>query len=679
MKVCIAEKPSVARDIAQILGATTRRDGYYEGSGWCVTWVFGHLCELKEPSDYTPLWKAWSLSRLPMVPPYFDIKLKDDSGVKRQFNTIKALTEQAEEVVNCGDAGQEGELIQRWVYHLAKVKCPIKRLWISSLTDEAIREGFRQLRPQSDFDPLYRAGMSRAVGDWLLGMNATRLYTLKYGTGVRGDILSIGRVQTPTLALIVNRQNEIDNFKPEPYWELKTVYRDATFVAAEGRFIKLEEANKALEDVTGKPFTITAVNEKEGREAPPRLFDLTSLQVETNKKWGWSADETLRLIQSLYEKKVTTYPRVDTTYLTDDIYAKVPEIMNGMKPYAALTAPLAGKRLPKSKKVFNNAKVTDHHAIIPTGVDPTGVLADKREKQLYHLIAQRFISVFYPDCIFKQTQVEGETGGVKFKATGKVITDPGWRTVYGTDADAKDADKGDDSLLPEFTVGESGPHTPALQEKQTQPPKPYTEGTLLRAMETAGKTVDDEELREALKENGIGRPSTRAGIIETLFKRGYIVKERKALRPTEAGKALVQTIHEELLKSARLTGLWENKLRRIEHGDYDAHRFVDELKVMIGEIVQTVLADNTNRKIAINSATAPVTKPKTAKAPRKPRVTKLEHITCPHCGKGHLIKGNTAYGCSEWKGGCALRLTFDKYAPDLTPGQLNRLLKKYKP
>lgn len=679
MKVCIAEKPSVARDIAQILGATTRRDGYFEGSGWCVTWVFGHLCELKEPHDYTPMWRAWSLSRLPMVPPYFDIKLKDDTGVKRQFNTIKTLTDQAEEVVNCGDAGQEGELIQRWVYHLAKVKCPIKRLWISSLTDDAIREGFRQLRPQSDFDSLYRAGMSRAVGDWLLGMNATRLYTLKYGSGMRGDILSIGRVQTPTLALIVSRQNEIDNFKPEPYWELKTVYRDATFVAAEGRFTKIEDAKKALEDVTGKPFTINSVNEKEGREAPPRLFDLTSLQVETNKKWGWSADETLRLIQALYEKKVTTYPRVDTTYLTDDIYPKVPEIMRGMKPYTALTARFADKRLPKSKKVFNNAKVTDHHAIIPTGIDPTGVLTDTREKQLYHLIALRFISVFYPDCIFKQTQVEGESGGIKFKATGKVIVAPGWKTVYGTDTDVKDTERGEDGLLPEFAVGESGPHAPTLQEKQTQPPKPYTEGTLLRAMETAGKTVDDEELRDALKENGIGRPSTRAGIIETLFKRGYIVKERKALRPTEAGKALVQTIHEELLKSARLTGLWENKLRRIEHGDYDAHRFVDELKVMIAEIVQTVLADNTNRKIATNSIASPAAKPKTAKSPRKSRVTKLEHITCPKCGKGHLIKGNTAYGCSEWKEGCSLRLSFDNYPHDLTPGQLNRLLKKFKP
>ncbi len=680
MKVCIAEKPSVARDIAQILGATTRREGYYEGSGWCVTWVFGHLCELKEPRDYTPMWQAWSLSRLPMIPSGFGIKLKNDSGVKRQFEIIKKLTDQAEEVINCGDAGQEGELIQRWVYHLAQVRCPIKRLWISSLTDEAIREGFKQLRPQSDFDSLFRAGMSRAVGDWLLGMNATRLYTVKYGSGKRGDILSIGRVQTPTLALIVNRQQEIDNFTPAPYWELKTVYRDVTFTASAGRFATVEEANTALEEVSSQPFVVKNITQKDGREAPPRLFDLTSLQVETNKKWGWSAEETLRLIQSLYEKKVTTYPRVDTTYLTDDIYPKVPQIMRGMVPYANLVGELLTGRLPKSKKVFNNARVTDHHAIIPTGIDPTPILTDKREKQLYHLIALRFISAFYPDCRYKQTQVEGEAGKVRFKVTGKVITDRGWRAVYGTE-DVGTADKDEAAVLPEFTVGESGPHTPALQEKQTQPPKAYTEGTLLRAMETAGKSVDDEELREALKENGIGRPSTRAGIIETLFKRGYIIKDRKVLRPTEAGKALIGTINEDLLKSARLTGMWENKLRRIEHGDYDAHRFVDELKEMIERIVSAVLNDNSSRKIPTNAAPASDKSAgeKKEKAPRKPRVTKLEHIVCPLCGKGHLIRGNTAYGCSEWKAGCKMRLPFDSYAADLTPGQLNRLLKKYKP
>lgn len=601
MILCITEKPSVAKDIAGILGASIRRDGYYEGAEGCpykVTWTFGHLCCLKEPDDYTPYWKHWSLGALPMIPPKFGIKVIHEKSIERQFKVIESLIAEAQEVINCGDAGQEGELIQRWVMQKAGVKCPVKRLWISSLTDESIRNGFAALRPESDFNNLYYAGLSRAIGDWILGMNATRLYSLKYSSP--GHVLSVGRVQTPTLALIVQRHFEIQNFKPQDYWELRTSYRDVTFSAAGKKYKSEEDVNKVLERISRYPFTVTDVAEKKGREAPPHLFDLTSLQVECNKKWGWSAEESLRLIQSLYEKKVTTYPRVDTTYLSEDIYPKIPGILRDMTPYAPLTAPVLAKKIPKSKKVFDNAKVTDHHAIIPTGESPTVLVCD--ERKLYHLIALRFIAAFYPDCTFTTTTVNGKADDVVFKVTGKVINDPGWRVLYASDnTDRQDADKAEDTdkILPPFVKGESGPHRPFSAKKTTQPPKYYTEGTLLRAMESAGKTVDDETLREAMKENGIGRPSTRAAIIETLFKRRYIYRQRKNIMASQAGIDLINTIHDELLKSAKLTGIWENKLRRIERGQYSAAEFIDELKVMINEIVLNVLRDQSQRHINV--------------------------------------------------------------------------------
>lgn len=676
MKLCITEKPSVARDIAVVVGASTRREGFFEGGDWCVTWTFGHLCTLKEPADYTPLWKRWSLASLPMVPERFGIKLIDDAGIRRQFGVIKSLAEKADMIVNCGDAGQEGELIQRWVMQLAEVKCPVSRLWISSLTDDAIRDGFASLKPQADYDNLYHAGLCRAIGDWMLGLNATRLYSLKYS--VAGKVLSIGRVQTPTLALIVQRHKEITAFKPEDFWELKTLYRGATFTATCGRFMDIEKANEALVSVTGQPLTVTDVQQRRGKESPEKLFDLTSLQVECNKRWGWSAETTLRLIQSLYEKKLTTYPRVDTTCLTDDLYPKVPGILQAMTPYAPLTAPVLAATLPKSKRVFDNSKVTDHHAIIPTGQSPKAAEGD--ERRLYHLIALRFIAAFYPDCVYLATTVMADVAGVGFKASGKVIEQEGWRAVYRSEpAAGKDGDKtDDDGVLPPMTVGESGPHKPSLQKKTTTPPKPYTEGTLLRAMETAGRTVDDEALREAMKANGIGRPSTRAAIIETLFKRRYISRERKNIVATQAGIELVATINEELLKSAKLTGIWENKLRRIEHGDYSAPEFMDELKAMVNEIVVNVLNDTSSKTIVVADGPAEASGKKKS-APAKPRakaVRKLEQIKCPRCGQGHLLKGHSAYGCSRYKEGCELRLPFDRYPADLTPGRLDKMLKK---
>ncbi len=674
--VCITEKPSVARDIAAILGAGNRREGFFEGNGYQVTWTFGHLCCLKEPHDYTPLWKRWSLGALPMLPPKFGIKIIDDEGIRRQFHVIETLVATADEIVNCGDAGQEGELIQRWVMQKAGVSCPVKRLWISSLTDQSIREGFQALRTQDNFDNLYYAGMSRAIGDWILGMNATRLYSLKYGG--QGNVLSIGRVQTPTLALIVKRHFEIADFKPENFWELKTVYRDVTFNAVKGRFNDPAEAEATLASLAESPFTIGSVTDKKGREAPPRLFDLTSLQVECNRRWGWTADESLQLIQSLYEKKVTTYPRVDTTYLSEDIYPKIPDILRQMTPYADRTAPVLAGKIPKSKKVFDNAKVTDHHAIIPTGQSPSVLVGN--ERKLYHLIAMRFIAAFYPDCIFLQTTVVGKAADVEFKAVGKVIESPGWRTLFaGEAADSDKASDGDDRIMPPFTVGESGPHQPALQQKTTQPPKYYTEGTLLRAMESAGKTVDDDELREAMKENGIGRPSTRAAIIETLFKRRYIYRERKNIMASQAGIDLIATIRDELLKSAKLTGIWENKLRRIERGDYSAAEFIAELKTQIGEIVINVLNDNSARRIETTAddkdGDKPKPKPKTKRAPRKKKIESLDAIPCPVCGKGHIIKGRTAYGCSLYAGGCSCRLPFDQYPATLTPAQLAKKIK----
>ncbi len=630
MIVCIAEKPSVARDIANVLGATHDRGGFLEGNGYQVTWTFGHLCELKEPAEYSPMWKAWSLSQLPMIPPRFGIKLKNDKGVEKQFAVIEKLMQAADGIINCGDAGQEGELIQRWVMQKAGAKCPVQRLWISSLTEEAIREGFQTLKDQREYQSLYEAGLCRAIGDWTLGMNATRLYTLKYGN--KRQILSIGRVQTPTLALIVNRQHEIDNFKPETYWVLTTKYRDTVFTAVmeEGDrgFKTQEEGEQALAAIRELPFTITEVQKKNGKEAAPRLFDLTSLQVECNKKFGYSAEQTLQLIQSLYEKKVATYPRVDTTFLPTDVYPKCPQILAAMTPYAGFIQPLlsTGKPLPKSSKVFDNSKVTDHHAIIPTPIPVVSVPLTDMEKRVYDLIARRFIGVFYPECKFEQTTVTGEVRSeglhvatfddvIPFRASGKRIVDPAWRVLWekkkpatqaaapentaeGSDGQDEERPQDEERTLPAFKKGESGPHEPNLAEKQTTPPKPYTEATLLRAMETAGKFVEDDELRDALKENGIGRPSTRAAIIETLFKRGYIRRVRKSLAPTPTGIELISLIHEELLKSAELTGIWERKLRQIERHEYDAKTFIEELKQMVSDIVLAVLSDSSNRHVA---------------------------------------------------------------------------------
>ena len=696
MIVCIAEKPSVAKDIARILGATTSHNGYMEGNGFQVTWTFGHLCTLKEPNDYTENWKHWSLSALPMIPPRFGIKLIDDDGIKRQFSVIERLMQAADCIVNCGDAGQEGELIQRWVMQKAQAKCPVKRLWISSMTDEAIREGFNSLKDQSEYQPLYVAGLSRAIGDWLLGMNATRLYTLKYGQN--RQVLSIGRVQTPTLALIVNRQKEIDSFEPEPYWVLSTIYRDTLFIATKGKFTTKEEGEQAFATIADKPFEVTSVSKKNGNEAPPRLFDLTSLQVECNRKFSYSAETTLNLIQSLYERKLTTYPRVDTQFLSDDIYPKCAGILTGMRGYEQYIQPLAGKKLPKSKRVFDTSKVTDHHAIIPTGV-PASALSDM-ERNVYDLIARRFIAVFYPDCKFSTTTVLGKVEDVEFKVSGKEILEPGWRTIYAQQqtstpqpinpqpSSSEDDDKRDEErTLPTFVKGESGPHTPTLTEKWTTPPKYYTEATLLRAMETAGKFVDDETLRAALKENGIGRPSSRAGIIETLFKRHYIRRERKNLIATATGIELIDIIHEELLKSCELTGIWEKKLRDIEHKKYEAADFINELKQQVTEIVYDVLRDNSNRRVAIttdedlkkakkkktaapkkaaakSAATSSTASTKNAAASPQPATSEpsaddsIIGTTCPVCGKGTIIKGKTAYGCSNWKNGCTYRVAF---------------------
>ncbi len=679
MKVCIAEKPSVAREIAEVLGATHKMNGYIEGNGYQVTWTFGHLCTLKEPHDYAPEWKRWALSSLPMIPPRFGIKLISNPTYEQQFKVIEELMQHAEAIINCGDAGQEGELIQRWVMQKAGAKCPVYRLWISSLTEEAIREGFNQLKEQSEFNRLYEAGLSRAIGDWLLGMNATRLYTLRYGQN--RQVLSIGRVQTPTLALIVNRQAEIDNFKPEPYWELKTIYRNVTFSATKGKFTKKEEGEAFLDTVRHADFVVTDVSEKKGKEYAPRLFDLTSLQVECNKKFAFTADETLKLIQSLYEKKVTTYPRVDTTFLSDDIYPKVPATLNGLVDYTDLTAPLKGIKLPKTKRVFDNSKVTDHHAIIPTGVVARNLT--ENERKVYDLVVRRFIAAFYPDCEISTTTVLGKVDKVEFKVTGKQILKPGWRVVFG--AEPKDTDDSqpeeEGGVLPEFIKGENGPHQPILKESWTNPPKPYTEATLLRAMETAGKLVDNDELRDALKENGIGRPSTRAAIIETLFKRNYIRKERKNLYPTATGKELIGTIHEELLKSAELTGLWEKKLRQIEKGTYEARTFLDELKQMVNQIVINVLSDQTTHSITIEEKkTEPgkkETSPKTTKKKResKPRKKAVRPV-CPLCKKGSILRGKTAYGCSEYKNGCSFRLDYATYGADLTDDQLDEIIKK---
>lgn len=734
MIVCIAEKPSVAKDIAKVLGATSACQGYMEGNGYQVTWTFGHLCELKEPDDYTPMWKRWSLAALPMIPPRFGIKLKDDSGIKAQFAVIERLMQNADSIINCGDAGQEGELIQRWVMQKAGAKCPVKRLWISSLTEESIREGFQNLKDQSEYEPLYLAGLSRAIGDWLLGMNATRLYTLKYRPdGRSGQVLSIGRVQTPTLAMIVNRQKEIECFEPRQSWVLSTIYRDTKFnaiahdedaeaeeraeieaAAKEGKTMKskgpifrqiefqTEETGKAvLDSIKDNDFTVISISKKKGTEAPPRLYDLTSLQVDCNKKFGYSADLTLQLIQSLYEKKFTTYPRVDTTFLSDDIYAKCPQTMNGLyktqfggqAPYADLIKTIGGKPLKKSKKVFDSSKVTDHHAIIPTGVPPQG-LSDA-ERNVFDLVARAFIAAFYPDMKFETTTVMGEAplsapsadvtpyaeDGKKilFRTSGRVIVDEGWKVVFRKTAVKENEDEAIDensssSSLPIFAKGEHGPHVPSLAEKWTQPPKPYTEATLLRAMETAGKFVDNDELRDAMKENGIGRPSTRAAIIETLFRRHYIRKERKNLVATPTGVELIELIREELLKSPELTGIWEKKLRDIEHRTYNPGLFINELKAQIQAIVCQVLSDNSNRRVTVidpeedkkqkKKAVKPAKAPRQAKASAKsaPQASSSPVVgsVCPLCGKGTVIKGKTAYGCSNWASGCTYRVPFEE-------------------
>ncbi|MBD5226077.1 MAG: DNA topoisomerase 3 [Bacteroidales bacterium] len=685
MIVCVTEKPSVARDIAAIVGATTSRDGYLEGNGYKVTWTYGHLCCLKEPADYTEWWKRWSLSSLPMVPPKFGIKLIPEARYEHQFNVIRSLIAEADEVINCGDAGQEGELIQRWVMQKADIHCPVKRLWINDLTDASIREGLSHLMPAEHKDNLYLAGLSRAIGDWLLGMNATRLYSLKYSSP--GKVLSIGRVQTPTLAMIVDRHKEITNFQPEDFWELKTSYRGVQFNATGGRFSSETDAEEACRRIKEDLFVVKDVTEKKGKEAPPRLFDLTSLQVECNKQWGWSAEETLRLIQTLYEKKVTTYPRVDTTYLNDAIYAKIPDILRRMTPYSNLTGPILSKgKLPKSKKVFDNSKVTDHHAIIPTGQLPNMLAGN--EKLLYHLIARRFIANFYPDCEFMSTTVLGEAADVKFKAIGKVIVSAGWRTVFGKDNRPDGDGSSDDKILPEFSVGESGAHEPAVVKKTTQPPKYYTDATLLRAMETAGKTVEDEELRDALKMNGIGRPSTRAAIIETLVKRRYIYRQRKNIMVTQAGIDLIDTIDEELLKSAKLTGIWENKLRQIEDGLYSAAEFIEELKAMIGQIVNNVLSDNSMKHIEVIDDSESAKKSKGSESQesetgktkparkRAPAIKSLEQIACPVCGKGHLLKGRTAYGCSCYASGCTFKLMFSEVSDSISPAKVAAAIKK---
>ena len=717
MIVCIAEKPSVAKDIARVIGANRQMNGYMEGNGYQVTWTFGHLCELKAPDEYSNSWKRWDLAYLPMIPPKFAIRLKEDEGIKKQFDVIKTLFASADEIINCGDAGQEGELIQRWVMQLAGVNCPVKRLWISSMTDQAIREGFQNLKPQENYHNLYMAGLSRAIGDWLLGMNCTRLYTLKYGnnrpkTVVNGVIqksqpLSIGRVQTPTLALIVKRQLEIQNFIPEPYWILSTKYRDVVFQATKGKFMIKEEGEKALQDVKNQDFFIKSVTAKDGTEAPPRLYDLTSLQVDCNKKFGYSADLTLNLVQALYEKKYTTYPRVDTTFLSEDVYKQCPATLKGLRGYEAFTKPLEGTKLLKRKKVFDSSKVTDHHAIIPTG-QPAMNLSDM-ERKVYDLIVNAFIAVFYPDCKFKTTTVVGNAGPIEFKTTGKLITSPGWRVLYPKTSNTESIDNENkqteqkEQNLPEFVEGEHGPHTPNLLEKQTQPPSYYTEATLLRAMETAGKTVYNDELRDALKENGIGRPSTRAAIIETLYKRKYVKRVKKRIEATVTGIELIQLIHEELLKSAELTGIWEKKLREIDKGTYEPKLFIDELKQMVTSIVYAVLRDNTNRRVSLEPETIDNNVKKTSQphqvvAGFQPKTTKkkttgkkgknspnsineqsnisqkqiIENTTpiqpqsndewvgllCPLCKMGTIIKGKTAYGCSRWKEGCNFRRLF---------------------
>ncbi len=668
MKVCIAEKPSVARSIAAVLGAGEAHDGYMEGNGYRVTWTFGHLCELKEPAEYATRWQRWSLVHLPIVPEHFGIKLKEDSGIKHQFDVIRRLVSEADEVINCGDAGQEGELIQRWVLQLADCRVPIRRLWLSSMTEEAIREGFDHLHDSAEYERLYYAGMTRAIGDWLLGINSTRLYTLKYRSGDSRRLLSVGRVQTPTLALIVERAEEIEHFVPEPYWEIKTIYRETAFATTAGRYSTVDKAQKILDKITGKPFSVTKVTKKKGKEAPPHLFDLTSLQIEANKKLGLSADETLRTIQALYERKLVTYPRVDTTYITEDVYAKCPEILNNLyRHYQVLRdliAPLGHKKLRKLKSVVDNSKVTDHHAIIPTG--EVGVFTSNEEQQIYDLISRRLLAAFYPDMQYEQTTVQGAVEGVRFRAGGRVITDPGWQAVVKPDEDKESQDdEPTTAVMPSFVEGEQGPHRPELQEKQTRPPRAYTEATLLRAMETAGKLVESEEMKEALKQNGIGRPSTRAAIIETLLSRGYIRKQRKTLLPTPVGRELIHIIRDDMLKSVELTGQWERKLRQIESGEYDARQFISDLTQKVTRMVTEVIRDPRTMSALIEEEKTAVSEKGEEKKKRQRRsssqsgkpadASPVEGDLCPKCLKGHLLRGRTALGCSRYAEGCDYR------------------------
>ncbi|MFT3824163.1 MAG: DNA topoisomerase 3 [Chitinophagaceae bacterium] len=680
MKVCIAEKPSVARDIADIIGAKQRRDGYYEGNGYQVTWTFGHFCTLKEPHDYTEQWKFWRLEDLPMIPPSFGIKLIDNNGVQKQFKVIETLVHQCEEVINCGDAGQEGELIQRWVLLKAQCTAPVKRLWISSLTEEAIKEGFQKLKNADQYDNLYAAGSARAIGDWLLGMNATRLFTKKFAQGK--TVLSIGRVQTPTLAMIVARQKEINAFQSEEYFELKTIYRDTEFTAAIDRIKVLERAEKGLAYLKEHPFEITSFEKKEGKEGNPRLFDLTALQVEANKKYAYSADDTLKYVQNLYEKKLVTYPRVDTTYLSEDLHPKIEGIMRDLTPYAALTAPILAQPIPKLKTVFDDKKVSDHHAIIPTGVYPNNL--PHEEKRIYDLIARRFIAAFYPESKVANTTVMGKVGQVPFKATGKQVLEPGWKDVYANDATAKKEGEEEEKILPVFEVGESGPHTPRIHQGKTTPPKAYTEATLLRAMETAGKQVEDEEMRELLKDNGIGRPSTRANIIETLFRRKYIEKRKKNIYATQTGIDLIDTIQTELLKSPELTGIWERKLRQIEKGEYAIETFKQELKQMVIDLTAevksatykaiTIAPDQPEKKEKEKTDD----KPKKEAKPKEPKkAVVIEEQQCPKCKQHLLKKGNTAYGCANFKV-CGFKLPFEVFGKKLTDKQIADLLQKGK-
>ena len=668
MKVCIAEKPSVARSIAAVLGAGEAHDGYMEGNGYRVTWTFGHLCELKEPAEYATRWQRWSLVHLPIVPERFGIKLKEDSGIKHQFDVIRRLVSGADEVINCGDAGQEGELIQRWVLQLADCRVPVRRLWLSSMTEEAIREGLDHLHDSAEYERLYYAGMTRAIGDWLLGINATRLYTLKYRSGDSRRLLSVGRVQTPTLALIVERAEEIEHFVPEPYWEIKTIYRETAFATTAGRYSTVDKAQKILDKITGKPFSVTKVTKKKGKEAPPHLFDLTSLQIEANKKLGLSADETLSTIQALYERKLVTYPRVDTTYITEDVYAKCPEILNNLyRHYQVLRdliAPLGHKKLRKLKSVVDNSKVTDHHAIIPTG--EVGVFTSNEEQQIYDLISRRFLAAFYPDMQYEQTTVQGAVEGVRFRAGGRVITDPGWQAVVKPDEDKESQDdEPTTAVMPSFVEGEQGPHRPELQEKQTRPPRAYTEATLLRAMETAGKLVESEEMKEALKQNGIGRPSTRAAIIETLLSRGYIRKQRKTLLPTPVGRELIHIIRDDMLKSVELTGQWERKLRQIESGEYDARQFISDLTQKVTRMVTEVIRDPRTMSALIEEEKTAVSEKGEEKKKRQRRsssqsgkpadASPVEGDLCPKCLKGHLLRGRAALGCSRYAEGCDYR------------------------